>query len=209
VSTGGAKFSVLRDTPTPRSIRWRETRGGSDIGERGAPGRGTPLAVASPECSPSLSWACRQSRGRATSPLARWGLSPRPMVAELAEATTSPPLHSLPGHRPAAYPLDGCASRELRDLVGSPTRAHPRSVSSTPQPASLSPPPSHLPHLVARRWAELGGRGDDVIARLPPKMKETGRRVRPLTGATAAAPAQVVGSTFLGASSSGRASTSL
>jgi hypothetical protein len=81
-----------------------------------------------------LSWACCQSCGSATSPLARWGLPPCPMVAELAEATTSPPLRSLPEHPPAAYPLDGCTSRELGDLVGGPTRALELTL-------DLSPPP--------------------------------------------------------------------
>jgi hypothetical protein len=115
--------------------------GGSHTGERGAPSRGTLLAVASLECSPSSSWACRRS------PLARWGCLRAPMVVELVEATTSPRLRILPGHLPAVYPLDRCASHELGDLVGSPTRAHPRSVFSASTTyilvaSSLAPSPS-------------------------------------------------------------------
>jgi hypothetical protein len=41
---------------------------------------------------------------------------------------------SLPEHPPAAYPLDGCTSRELGDLVGGRTRALELTL-------DLSPPP--------------------------------------------------------------------
>jgi hypothetical protein len=117
--------------------------------------------------------------------------------------STAAELAGGPGHPPAAYPLDECASRDRRQPHSSaPWIRHLRLHNLHP-----SPPPSHLPHLVARRGADIGGR-HEAAAPLPPEVKEAGRRVRPPTGATAAAaPTQVVVSTFPAASSSGRAST--
>jgi hypothetical protein len=119
--------------------------GGSHTEERGAPSRGTPLAVVIVGLPPVTHGSL--------------ALPPRLMVAELAEATTSPRLRILMGHPPAAYPLDRCAYHKLGDLLGSPTRAHPRSVSSrlhNPHPCRLLPRTLSIWSLGA--GVELGGR---------------------------------------------------